>query len=98
MDTKLTTIETKIDKIDERLDKVEQVLIRNTTVMEEHHRRSNLLETHVGKIEDRFYLELGPIKNHINLVSYGFKTIVFTGGLLVGIAGLLLTLKQLGIL
>jgi tetrahydromethanopterin S-methyltransferase subunit G len=55
MDDKFNRINAKLDKIDERLDKVEQVLVRNTTIMEEHHRRSTTLETHVSKIEGRFY-------------------------------------------
>lgn len=98
MDSKLNSIESKLDKIDERLDKVEQVLIRNTTVMEEHHRRSTLLEAHVDKIENRFYKELGPVKKHIDTVSYGLKGILWLFAGITALAGLFLTLKQLGIL
>lgn len=97
MDHKLNSIENKLDKIDERLDKVEQVLIRNTTVMEEHHRRSTLLESHVNKIEARFYKELGPIKKHIDMISYGFKGIMWVFAGVAAIAGLILTAKQLGL-
>lgn len=98
MTDRLNNIEAKLDKIDERLDKVEQVLIRNTTVMEEHHRRSTLLEAHVDKIESRFYKELGPIKDHIDMVSYGFKGIMWVFAGVAAISGLILTVKQLGLI
>lgn len=98
MDDRLNSIEAKLDKIDERLDKVEQVLVRNTTVMEEHHRRSNMLESHVDKIENRFYKELGPIKAHVDSVAYGIKGIAWVFAGVAAVAGLFLTLKQLGLL
>lgn len=98
MEDRLKQIDSKLDRIDERLDKVEQVLVRNTTIMEEHHRRSTSLEAHVDKIENRFYKELGPIKTHVDSVAYGIKGIgwVFAG--VAAIAGLFLTLKELGII
>lgn len=98
MDDKLNRIDAKLDRIDERLDKVEQVLIRNTAIIEEHHRRSTTLEAHVSKIEQRFYKELGPVKNHINMVSYGIKGIMWLFAGVAGITGLMLTLKQLGLI
>lgn len=91
------SVNNKLDKIDERLDKVEQVLIRNTTVMEEHHRRSTLLEIHVNKIEERFLAELGPIKNYKDKISYGFKGIVWVTGICISAVTVLLMLKQLGL-
>jgi tetrahydromethanopterin S-methyltransferase subunit G len=97
MDDKFNRINAKLDKIDERLDKVEQVLVRNTTIMEEHHRRSTTLETHVSKIEGRFYKELGPIKKHVDMVSYGVKGIMWVFAGISASIGLLLALRQLGI-
>jgi len=56
---------TKLDKLDERIDSVDKTLIKNTSSLEEHMRRTELLET-----------DLAPIKTHVAQVSGVLKFLV----------------------
>jgi hypothetical protein len=52
------------DKLDERLDRIDATLIRNTVTLEEHVRRTNLLES-----------DMKPIKRHVDLINAGAKIV-----------------------
>lgn len=79
----LNRIIDKLDKLDERLDAVDTTLVRNTASLEEHVRRTNLLEQ-----------DMRPIKAHVQLVNTGSKVIVGLGSTLLTLA---LAAKQLGL-
>lgn len=55
----------KLDKLDERLDNVDKTLIRNTASLEEHIRRTEILEA-----------EMEPVKTHVAQVSGIVKFII----------------------
>lgn len=67
-------LENKVDKLDERLDGISIVLERNTASLEEHMKRSDMLETYVKKIEEN---ELRPVKLHVNQVTWAIKGILW---------------------
>lgn len=54
----------KIDKIDDRLNNIDVSLVRQTVSLEEHIRRTNLLEE-----------EIKPVKRHVLMVEAIFKII-----------------------
>jgi hypothetical protein len=60
-----TQIIAKLDKLDERLDSVDKVLVRNTTSLEDHIRRTEILEN-----------EMEPVKAHVAQVSGAMKLII----------------------
>lgn len=87
---KFDKFDNKLDKIDERLDGMSTTLVRNTESLEHHIARTNLLEDYVKK-------EIEPIKNHVQVVKHGFKAIMWMSVVLGGLAGFILTLKELGL-
>jgi hypothetical protein len=91
MDNKLDKILNKLDRLDERQDDMDKTLVRNTVSLEHHIARTNLLEDYVKT-------EIKPIKKHIDTVKYGFAGIMWLSGALVGLAGFLVILNQLGVL
>lgn len=68
---------TKVDKLDSRQDDMDKVLIRNTMSLEEHVRRTNLLEQQVI-----------PIKAHVDFMQHGALWVARVVGVLTGAAGL----------
>lgn len=94
---KLDKIETSIAKLDERLDKIDVVLVRNTATLEEHIRRTDILETYVQDRDEKVDAELVPIRNHVNAVTSGAKGILFFCSALASIAGFIYLLKQLSL-
>ncbi len=54
----------KIEKIDDRLSNIDLSLVRNTISLEEHVKRTNILEE-----------EIRPIKKHVLMVEAIFKLI-----------------------
>jgi len=58
----LINIDKKIDKLDTRLDKVDVTLVKQEANLEEHMRRTDLLE----KQHHSFLEELKPIKSHVD--------------------------------
>lgn len=90
----MSNLEAKIDKLDEKVDAISITLVQNTAILEEHQRRSSALEAIVQRNE----LDVQPLKDHVNAMKIGFKAIGWFCGALAGLAGLLLTLKMLGLL
>lgn len=69
-DDKLSRIENKIDKIESHMGKQEVNLARLTVSVEEHVKRSNLLEK-----------KMEPLEDHVNLMNAVIKILVFLGTL-----------------
>jgi hypothetical protein len=58
-----------LDRLDGRLDTVDQTLVRNTVSLEEHIKRTNMLEEHVKGLEK----ELTPVHAHVSFMNSVFK-------------------------
>lgn len=95
-DLKYDRLETKIDKLDDRLDNINLILVKNTDLLDIHIKRTDALEEYVK--EEVVKRDLDPIKAHVNDVKAAMRVLKWIGGAVVAILGLLLTLKQLGIL
>lgn len=81
----LERILNKIDKIDDKLLVIDSTLLRNTITLEEHVRRTSILES-----------EIKPLKKHVVLVEAFFKIIGFFAtltGIILGLVKLFLSLK-----
>lgn len=65
----LNRLETKIDKITENINDINITLVKQHASIDEHVRRSNLLE----KNQEVIFEELKPIKHHIGMVNGFFK-------------------------
>lgn len=91
MSEKIDRVLEKLDKIDERVDRIDVTLAKQEVVLEEHVRRTDLLEGTIQAHEDKIEKELAPIRKHINLVKAVGIIIGGIGGLL----GFLATLKAL---
>lgn len=76
----LERIFNKIDKMDERLNNIDTSLVRQTVSLEEHVKRTNLLED-----------EIKPIKKHIYFVNAVFRII----GLLSTISGIIVAAYEI---
>lgn len=61
----LTRFDSKFDKFDERFDKYNETLIRNTITLEDHVKRTNLLETKIFHVET----EVTGLKEHMTIVK-----------------------------
>jgi hypothetical protein len=83
-------LDAKLDKLDSRLDNVEKILAVNTQIVKEHERRSTTLEAQLVK-------ELTPVKNHVMLMTIGFKVVGFLCVTAVGILGAMKVIKELGL-
>ena len=78
----LKAIDAKVDKLDERLDDVDKTLIRQHASLEEHIRRTDLLEK-----------KLEPVEDHVKQVQGGVKLIGF---LSLGLGVVVTIMKLLG--
>jgi len=83
-------------KIDNCLDNVDLTLVRNTSSLEHHIARTDALETYVKDVIVAKDLE--PIKKHVNNITSALKGIGYFCVLIAGLAGFILTLKQIGVL
>lgn len=91
MSDKIDKVLEKLDKIDERVDRIDVTMAKQEVVLEEHVRRTNILQDRVEKHEAKIEEDLKPIKKHVVMVNAIVKILVAVAGL----AGLALTLKQL---
>ncbi len=76
----LSLVLARLDKIDDRLDESNATHVRNTTTLEHHVRRTDLLEA-----------QIAPLQTHVAVVAALGKTFALVGtlvGILVGIAKL----------
>jgi predicted nucleic acid-binding Zn-ribbon protein len=77
-------IDGKLDRLDGRLDSVDVTLAKQQVTLDEHVRRTNLLETQVK-----------PLEHHITQMRTAFKVLAYVGSAGIALAGLMLTLKEL---
>lgn len=62
----LNRLDGKLDKLDDRLDKVDNTMIRQQSILDEHVRRTNLLETKMEADAKALKIELpAVIQEHI---------------------------------
>lgn len=77
-------LEGKIDKIEDKMGAISELLIKNSTVLEEHQRRSLANEEAIGMMR----VELDPIKRHVAMwggVAKAGAAIGTVVGVIVGI-------------
>lgn len=60
--TKIDTLDSKLDKTNEKIHGIDITLVRNTESLEEHMRRTELLEK-----------DIQPIKRHVHMLEGGLK-------------------------
>lgn len=63
----------KLDKLDDRLDSVDRTLVKQEANLAEHMRRTEILESQ----HEKLYVELEPVKAHVNQVKAGIKLLAF---------------------
>ena len=68
MDDKLLRIENKIDKLDQRLDNIDLTLARQNVSLEDHIKRTNMLEEEIKPIKALTYQIIG-VGKFIGLLS-----------------------------
>lgn len=61
-------LEEKLDKMDDRLDSIDKTLAVNTVLLDEHIKRTNILEK-----------EFKPVKNHVVFVNNLAKAVAALG-------------------
>jgi len=83
-------LEDKLDRLDIRLDDMSGTLIENTMSLQEHIRRTNLLEDYVKA-------ELHPLKQDMIKFKYGAIGIMWACGVLAGALGVYKILQELGV-
>jgi hypothetical protein len=75
--TRFDKLEEKIDKIDDKLLTMSTWIQRNAVSLEEHMRRTDLLEK-----------KLEPVEDHVAKVTAGLKILTWAVGIVLAIAGL----------
>lgn len=75
----LKKIDSKQDEMSERINLIEITLAKNTSDVEYHIKRTNLLEDHIKTIEG----DMKPINEHVTFVKNLMKIIASVGALLV---------------
>jgi len=80
MSDKIDRVLEKLDTLDGRVDNIDVTMAKQSVILDEHVRRTNILEE-----------ELRPIKKHVGMVNAIVKILIGVGGLV----GFLATLKAL---
>lgn len=75
VDKSLVKVDHKVDELDKRLDRIENNGIKNTVVLEEHVRRTNLLEESLKKESER----ITPLETQSATFKMILKILVATG-------------------
>ena len=55
MEKQIVYIQGKVDRIDERLDNIDKTLAVNTRLLDDHIKRTNLLEDKMGHVDKHVY-------------------------------------------
>jgi len=74
MDDKFQRLESKLDTLSDKLVDIDKTLVRNTVSLEDHVRRTNLLEE-----------KLAPVERHVAMIQ-GIVKFIALMGVLLGIA------------
>lgn len=83
------SIRIKVDKSDERLDLIDVTLVKQNATLEEHVRRSELMEERAEKIE----LEIEPLKKRAAQMDGVLKFLGITGTVIAIVVGLIEFIK-----
>lgn len=88
-DKHMESVAAHLGKVDDRLDRIDTTAATNTAVLEEHVRRTNLLEEKIELDKKDIEGKLEPIKAHVNQVKIFMKIagLVVGGGSILGGAG-----------
>lgn len=93
MDKQIERILDKLEKIDDKIADIDRTLVKNTESLQEHMRRTNLLEQHLNKQDQK----LEPVFKHVDRVGFIvsiLKWIGFSGVL--GIIGYSIKFYMMG--
>ena len=71
---KLDRLDERLDSVDQRLASIDSTLVKNTVLLDEHIRRTNLLES-----------ELRPIKKHVEFINHIAKINSIVGTILLAL-------------
>lgn len=89
MENKIDKLESKLEVLDEKLDDIVLTLVTNTKSLDEHMRRTAILEDYVTA-------EMKPLKSRMDAIFYGVKGVMWVAGILAGLAGFIFLLSQMG--
>lgn len=103
MEKILERIEAKVDRLDARADKQDMTLVRNTVTLEEHVRRTNLLEKNHERIETesktnyvKLEKEIEPLKKALNMWRGAGKALAILGPVVALAYGIIRLVHLLG--
>ena len=88
---RIENLEVKLDKLSDGLSAIDKTLERNTSSLEMHMKRTDMLEQYVKE-------ELTPLKTHMTKITYGIKGIMWFCGIIVTVAGFIVSLQKLGVI
>lgn len=77
---RLDKVDVSFGKMDDRLDKIDTVSSSNTAILEEHMRRTDLLEKRIEQARRELDDKLAPVQAHVNQMKVFLKI----AGLVVG--------------
>ncbi len=83
------SIRVKVDKSDERLDSIDITLVRQNATLEEHVRRTELLEDKTNQLSD----DLKPVEKHVAMVTGALKLLGIVGTIVAIIVGIVEFIK-----
>lgn len=81
----------KLEKMDSRLDSIDKTLVKQEVNLDNHIKRTDLLEKHT----DKLFRELEPIKKHVNHVEGGMKLLGLLSLVIGVVAGIIALLQHL---
>ena len=87
--TKLDKLDTKMDKLDDRLDSSEKIAVKQEANLDEHMRRSDLLE----KRQDKLRGDISPLLKIHTVIWGAGKAVVGLGVLISVLVGIMKLLK-----
>lgn len=93
---KIDKLESMITKLDDRLDSVDKTLVRNTVSLEQHIKRTDMLEAYVKEKDVSVDRKFEPIQQHVNMMTYAIKGIIFFCTMIAGVVSFIVMLKKLG--
>lgn len=79
MEKQIVYIQTKVDKIDDRLDNIDKTLVVNTRLLDDHIKRTNILEN-----------EMSSVSQHVITVQLAGKIAMWVLGVIGSAIGMLL--------
>lgn len=81
----ITRLENKVDKIVDDIGEIKIIMARNTVSLEEHIKRTNLLEEEVKRLDE----DVRPVKDHVTAMKHSGKLIYTVIKLLAALASII---------